>query len=90
LVGKINKPSRFITLLSLGNTHFKAGIWVGVELNEPIGKNDGSVGGKRYFSCTSRYGLFVRPSAVFFLLNSKIYKMSLQNFIDLLAGDLAD
>lgn len=32
----------------LGTTDFAPGEWAGVELNEAIGKNDGSVGGKRY------------------------------------------
>jgi dynactin complex subunit len=35
------------TLQYIGPTHFAKGIWVGVELNEPQGKNDGSVSGKR-------------------------------------------
>ncbi|KRZ78330.1 CAP-Gly domain-containing linker protein 1 [Trichinella papuae] len=42
----------------LGPTDFAEGIWAGIELDQPYGKNDGSVHGKRYFTCKSLYGLF--------------------------------
>lgn len=41
-----------------------AGWWVGVEFDEPVGKNDGLVKGVRYFSCEMGYGGLARPSNV--------------------------
>ncbi|XP_054894105.1 CAP-Gly domain-containing linker protein 4-like isoform X2 [Poeciliopsis prolifica] len=48
----------------LGTTDFASGLWLGLELRSPKGKNDGSVGGHRYFTCRPGYGVLVRPSRV--------------------------
>lgn len=47
-----------------GTTSFQIGKWVGIELNEPIGKNDGSVQGVSYFTCRPNHGVFIRPSKI--------------------------
>uniref|UniRef100_A0A3P8WDQ4 Si:dkeyp-47f9.4 n=1 Tax=Cynoglossus semilaevis TaxID=244447 RepID=A0A3P8WDQ4_CYNSE len=47
-----------------GKTSFAPGLWLGIELDKPSGKNDGSVGGVRYFSCPPKHGIFAPPSHV--------------------------
>lgn len=63
LVEVIGKGHRGIVAY-IGNTLFASGKWVGVILEEPKGKNDGTVQGKRYFTCQENRGIFVRQSQV--------------------------
>lgn len=50
----------------IGETQFAKGVWVGVILDSPEGKNNGVVSGVRYFDCDPNYGLF-----------SKLHKLKL-------------
>ncbi|KAG2223757.1 hypothetical protein INT45_003481 [Circinella minor] len=52
------------TIRFIGTTEFQPGMWVGVQYDEPFGKNDGSVQGTQYFTCPAKYGAFVRPIKV--------------------------
>lgn len=52
------------TIRFVGKVNGTKGYWIGVELDEPVGKNDGSVKGSRYFKCDNNYGIFVRENKV--------------------------
>lgn len=58
------------TVRFLGPTDFAEGDWVGVELEEAQGKNDGMVQDRRYFTCKARHGLFARKAS-FILMKEK-------------------
>ena len=55
---------KYVLLLQLGilrfcgQTDFEGfqAEWAGVELDSPVGKNDGSVGGVVYFHCQPKHG----------------------------------
>ena len=57
---QLNDGSKAIVRF-VGTTHFQVGEWIGVELENKTGKNDGSVQGERYFDCPMGYGMFVKP-----------------------------
>lgn len=42
----------------IGTTQFAPGTWYGVELDQAVGKNDGSVNNVRYFTCSPGHGIF--------------------------------
>ncbi|XP_058860001.1 dynactin subunit 1-like isoform X3 [Acipenser ruthenus] len=52
------------TVAYIGATLFATGKWVGVILDDAKGKNDGTVQGKRYFTCEENHGIFVRQSQI--------------------------
>ncbi|XP_050677950.1 tubulin-folding cofactor B [Leptidea sinapis] len=56
-----SQPPRRATVKYNGPLEGAKGLWIGVQYDEPRGKNDGSVNGKRYFTCPPKYGGFVKP-----------------------------
>lgn len=58
------KPTRIGTIKYSGTLDGKKGHFVGVQFDEPLGTNDGTVDGKRYFECEPKYGGFVPPTAI--------------------------
>ena len=62
---RINPGDKRGTVLYVGKVpEAQTGWFVGVALDEPYGKNDGTIKGKRYFECLPNYGLFLRPNAL--------------------------
>ncbi|CAH0482355.1 unnamed protein product [Peronospora belbahrii] len=63
----------------LGEISGMKGVWVGIELDEAYGKNDGSVKGRYYFRCIPKHGVFARPHQVFpTMTGSKLHGHQLQ------------
>ncbi|KAG0025203.1 hypothetical protein BGZ81_007326 [Podila clonocystis] len=48
----------------MGTAAFKSGVWAGIELDTPTGKNDGTVAGVAYFDCRPNCGIFVLAAKV--------------------------
>ncbi len=44
----------------IGEVHFAQGEVAGVHLDEPSGRNNGCVGGRKYFQCEPQRGVFAR------------------------------
>lgn len=57
----------------VGSVDFADGEWVGLELERPEGKNNGSLGGRVYFVCAENHGLFCKKTQVCAYVYLSIY-----------------
>ncbi|XP_078701276.1 uncharacterized protein LOC144927608 [Branchiostoma floridae x Branchiostoma belcheri] len=55
----------------LDNVGAPAVVYVGIELDAPIGRHDGYVSGKRYFFCHRNHGVFVPVQDVICIINKQ-------------------
>lgn len=63
--GKLGKEAAYAgKICFVGRTHFALGIWIGIRLDTPDGKNNGTINDTKYFSCKSGHGLFCKPSQI--------------------------
>ncbi|GFS49284.1 CAP-Gly domain-containing linker protein 4 [Trichonephila clavipes] len=72
------------TIRFAGETEFSSGFWYGIELEKPLGKNDGSVNNVQYFTCSPGYGLFAPPHRI-----CKLFKNSEDDYSDHDSADLS-
>lgn len=74
--------SRAGVLQYMGETKFAAGNWCGVQLDEPSGKNDGSVDGVKYLinetnfwrNCGSKQTFFVLDISIVLHITAFLYQ----------------
>ena len=73
----------------MGEIHFmgaiedKDGIFYGIKLDAPNGKNNGTVNGIKYFECADKYGVFVQPHKIKgskpSLLNTQLLRVTIED-----------
>ncbi|KAI9347592.1 CAP Gly-rich domain-containing protein [Obelidium mucronatum] len=81
---RVRADGRLATVRHIGETKFAPGIWAGLELDQPVGKHNGTVQGVKYFSCDNNKGVFVAYSNIEFLEH---YKMA-EDICDQISGFL--
>ncbi|GAA31617.2 phosphatidylinositol glycan class U [Clonorchis sinensis] len=64
-VDRVSVNGRIGRLRYCGPVGFASGVWVGVELDQPLGRNNGTVSGVQYFSCAPNYGIFAPIGRVY-------------------------
>ncbi|KAF9762613.1 Tubulin-specific chaperone E [Nosema granulosis] len=73
------KEGMIATIKYIGNIDDKEGLWVGLELDSPKGKHNGSLNGKMYFECPDKHGIFVRYEKLNSMLNTPMENTPMKN-----------
>jgi hypothetical protein len=60
----------FQTVRYVGEVKPHRGTWVGIELDEPKGRNNGAANGHQYFTTKMNFGVFTRPANIKVLLQA--------------------
>ena len=68
------------TLQFCGTVEFAGGTWAGVELDEPEGRNDGTVNGITYFNTEPGFGVMVPTNKIEKVDKSRRVDLSSQIF----------
>lgn len=61
---KVNSSQKVGTVRFLGPINGETGLWVGVELDQPVGNCAGDYDKVQYFECPKGCGLFLKPTEV--------------------------
>jgi len=61
-VNVLNKSQGVVRYIGCVNS--QESTWIGVELDETKGENDGTVDKRWYFKCNEQRGIFVRPDSI--------------------------
>ncbi|KAJ5069495.1 protein nip100 [Anaeramoeba ignava] len=60
----------------IGKTSLGSGVWIGIELDEPLGKYDGTIKSKKYFDCKKNHGTFEKESLLKKIMEKKMKSKS--------------
>lgn len=77
---KTRDPPTDAVIKFIGKTKFGTGYWIGVEVDDDSGKNDGTVNDQSYFKSKDKRGLFVRQGVL--AVVGHVNRSSHQNFND--------
>merc|ERR1712174_121817 len=60
----VKHKRQYGTLKFVGIASFDDGCWYGIELEEPMGANNGCDDDRRYFECDDYYGIFCQSKNI--------------------------